>query len=328
MVKYQSRFQMMGTFIDLVIYHYDGERLIKEIYHLLNNFSERFTVNQSESELMAINKNSGIAPVPVKRDIFQLIKTAKVISEERINPFNIAIGPLVKTWRIGFKDARVPTQEEIAAKLSLVAPENIILDEQALSVYLNQSGMEIDLGAIAKGYFADEIKKRLINYGVESGFINLGGNVLTIGHPPDSPHQAWTVGIQHPLANRGTIIRAISLKGASIVTSGINERFFHANGQLYHHLLDSGTGMPIATDIASISIVSQNSVDGEIWSTAGFLSTVTDSIGYLNKQDNIEAVVISKNGSIHLTRGLADNGSYIYPVNQTSLVSERVSLER
>ena len=70
MVKYQSRLQMMGTFIDLVIYHQDGERLIKEIYHLLNKFSERFTVNQPESELMTINKNAGIAPVVVEHDLF------------------------------------------------------------------------------------------------------------------------------------------------------------------------------------------------------------------------------------------------------------------
>ncbi len=319
MVKFQSRFQMMGTFIDLLIYHRDGEKLIKDTYHQLNKYSERFTVNQPGSELMTVNKNAGIAPVPVEHDLFQLIKMAKTISEDRVNPFNIAIGPLVKTWRIGFKDARVPAQEDISKKLSLVEPENIILDDQKQSVYLSQPGMEIDLGAIAKGYFADEIKKRLINNGVESGFINLGGNVLTIGHSPDNPHQAWTVGIQNPLADRGTIIRAISLKGASIVTSGINERFFHTNGQLYHHLLDSQTGMPISTDIASITIVSPHSVDGEIWSTAGFLSTVTDSICYLNKQDNIEAVVISKSGSIHLTDGLADDGSYIYPVNQSHL---------
>jgi thiamine biosynthesis lipoprotein len=312
MVKYQSRFQMMGTFIDLMIYHRDGEKLIKEIYHLLNKYSERFTVNKPESELMAINRKSGISPVPVERDLFQLIKTAKAISEEHVNPFNIAIGPLVKTWRIGFKDARVPTQEEISLKLSLVEPQNIILDEQDWSVYLSQPEMEIDLGAIAKGYFADEIKKKLTNYGVKSGFINLGGNVLTIGHSPDNTQQAWTVGIQDPLASRETIIRAILLKDASVVTSGINERFFQANGQLYHHLLDSLTGMPISTDIASITIISQHSIDGEIWSTAGFLSTVIDSICYLNKQDNIEAVVISKNGSIHLTHGLADNGSYIY----------------
>lgn len=315
MVKCQSRFQMMGTFIDVLIYHDDGEKLIKEIYHLLSQFSERFTVNQPESELMTINNNAGIAPVAVKRDLFQLIKAAKAISQAAVNPFNIAIGPLVKTWRIGFKDAKVPTQEEIAAKLSLVDPENIILDEQQQSVYLSKPEMEIDLGAIAKGYFADEIKKKLINHGVESGFISLGGNVQTIGYSPESDQQAWTVGIQDPLADRGSIIRAIPLKDASIVTSGINERFFHANGQLYHHLLDSYTGMPIATEIASITIISPHSVDGEIWSTAGFLAKVTDSIGYLNKQDNIEAVVISKNGSIHLTRGLSDNGSYIYPVN-------------
>lgn len=165
--------------------------------------------------------------------------------------------------------------------------------------------------------------------GVKSGIINLGGNVLTIGHSPDNPQQVWMAGIQNPLAPRGSVIRAIPLKDTSIVTSGINERFFHANGQLYHHLLDSLTGMPISTDIASITIISQHSVDGEIWSTAGFLSTVADSICYLNKQDNIEVVIISKNGTVHLTHGLADNGSYIYPTNQTlSLLSGKASYRK
>lgn len=96
-----------------------------------------------------------------------------------------------------------------------------------------------------------------------------------------------------------------------MVTSGINERFFEANGQRYHHLLDTQTGMPISTDIASITIISKHSIDGEIWSTAGFLSCTHDAICYLNQQTDIEAVVISKNDQIHVTDGLIDDGVHI-----------------
>jgi thiamine biosynthesis lipoprotein len=312
MHKYQTRFQMMGTFIDLVIYHPNGEQLIKDAYLQLYQYNQRFTVNQPDSELMCVNKNAGVMPVIVQADLFQLIKKAKAISIDLKNPFNIAIGPLVKAWRIGFKNAKVPAREEIHAKLSLVDPQNIVLNEQQRSVYLTKSNMEIDLGAIAKGYFADEVKKRLVKAGVEYGFINLGGNVLTIGHSPDNTNKAWNVGIQNPLAERGSVARVVALNGASMVTSGINERFLQANGQHYHHLLDSQTGMPIATDIASISIISKDSVDGEIWSTAGFLSSITDTISYLNQQAGIEAVVISKHGEIHITQGLIDDGGSIY----------------
>ncbi|NIY92118.1 FAD:protein FMN transferase [Vibrio diazotrophicus] len=312
MKKYQTRFQMMGTFIDLVIHHPDGEQLIKEAYLQLYQYNQRFTVNQNDSELMRVNRNAGIAPVVVQPDLFHLIKIAKTISVDPKNPFNIAIGPLVKTWSIGFKNAKVPQKDELSAKLCLTDPNNIILNEEDHSIYLTQPNMEIDLGAIAKGYFADEVKKKLVNAGVEHGFINLGGNVLTIGYSPNNTNQSWNVGIQNPFAQRGEVVRVVPLKGHSMVTSGINERFFEDNGQRYHHLLDAQTGMPISTDIASVTIISNRSVDGEIWSTAGFLERANDAILYLNQQVNIEAVVISKNGHIHITQGLADDGKCIF----------------
>ena len=312
MTKYHSRFQMMGTFIDLVVYHPDGERLIKDVYGQLSQYAQRFTVNQPNSELMRVNQHAGIAPVTVQPDLFRLIKAAKVVSEDIKNPFNIAIGPLVKTWRIGFKDAKVPAPAEIATKLALVDPKNIILNQQEHSVFLSQPNMEIDLGAIAKGFFADEIKKKLVSAGVEHGFISLGGNVLTIGYSPDNTNQAWNVGIQNPLAERGAIIRVVLLKDASMVTSGINERFFAANGQRYHHLLDSRTGMPIVTDIASLTIISEHSIAGEIWSTAGFLTSMADALDYLNQQHGIEAVAVSTSGRVCVTAGLIDAGDSIF----------------
>lgn len=311
MTKYQTRFQMMGTFIDLVVYHRDGEQLIKTAYRQLAGYAERFTANQPDGELMRINQSAGIAPVPVEADLFHLVKVGKAISQERNNPFNIAIGPLVKLWRIGFKDAKVPSAAEISARLALVDPDHIVLDEQEQTVFLRQPGMEIDLGAIAKGYFADQIKKTLVSAGVEHGFISLGGNVVTIGCSPINANRAWNVGIQNPLAERGTIIRAVPLNNASMVTSGINERFFEANGQRYHHLLDTQTGMPVTTDIASVTIISQHSIDGEIWSTAGFLSSIEDAMHYLCQQSSIEAVVVVKNGTVQVTDGLFDQGRYI-----------------
>ena len=311
MIKYHSRFQMMGTFIDLVVYHPAGEQLIKDAYSQLAQYAQRFTVNQPGSELMGINRHAGIAPVAVQPDLFELINIARAISLDSTNPFNIAIGPLVKAWRIGFNDATVPAREDILAALALVDPNNIVLNEQEHSVFLSKPGMEIDLGAIAKGYFADQIKQTLVNAGVEHGFISLGGNVLTIGHSPDNANQAWNVGIQNPLAQRGAIIRAVPLRGAAMVTSGINERFFYANGQRYHHLLDGRTGMPVTTDIASMTIISAHAMAGDIWSTAGFLPTTADAIDYLNQQAGIEAVAVSMHGEVRVTRGLIDNGSTI-----------------
>ncbi|MDE1223567.1 FAD:protein FMN transferase [Vibrio aestuarianus] len=306
MKSYSARFEMMGTFIDLVVHHQNGEQLIKDAYIQLKDYATRFTVNQADSELMRVNLNAGIAPIVVAPDLFELIKLGKHYSEDVSTPFNIAIGPLVKTWRIGFQEATVPSQDVINEKLALVDPTQIILNEQELSVFLSQKGMEIDLGSIAKGYFADQVMQKLTEAGVDNGYISLGGNVLTIGHSPNNPNNAWNVGIQNPLSQRGDVIRIVPLQGMSMVTSGINERFFESNGQRYHHLLDGKTGMPISTDIASLTIVSKKSVDGEIWSTAGFLPSASQSIGYLNTIEGIEAIAVSIDGDVLTTNGLVD----------------------
>lgn len=306
MKSYSARFEMMGTFIDLVVHHQNGEQLIKDAYIQLKDYATRFTVNQADSELMRVNLNAGIAPIVVAPDLFELIKLGKHYSEDVSTPFNIAIGPLVKTWRIGFQEATVPSQDVINEKLALVDPTQIILNEQELSVFLSQKGMEIDLGSIAKGYFADQVMQKLTEAGVDNGYISLGGNVLTIGHSPNNPNNAWNVGIQNPLSQRGDVIRIVPLQGMSMVTSGINERFFESNGQRYHHLLDGKTGMPISTDIASLTIVSKKSVDGEIWSTAGFLPSTSQSISYLNTIEGIEAIAVSIDGDVLTTNGLVD----------------------
>lgn len=306
MKSYSARFEMMGTFIDLVVHHQNGEQLIKDTYLQLKDYATRFTVNQADSELMRVNRNAGIAPIVVAPDLFGLIKLGKHYSEDVSTPFNIAIGPLVKTWRIGFQEATVPSQDVINEKLALVDPTQIILNEQQYSVFLSQKGMEIDLGSVAKGYFADQVMQKLIEAGVDNGFISLGGNVLTIGHSPNNPNQAWNVGIQNPLSKRGDVIRIVPLQGMSMVTSGINERYFESNGQRYHHLLDGKTGMPISTDIASLTIISKHSVDGEIWSTAGFLPSTSQSISYLNTIEGIEAIAVSIDGNVLTTNGLVD----------------------
>ena len=309
---FKTRFPMMGTFIDLVVYHDRGEDLIKECYLQLQEFTQRFTVNQAQSELMRVNNHAGIRPVRVKPDLYALIKKSKSISVDPLNPFNVAIGPLVKAWHIGFKDAKFPTDAELAEKLQLVDPSKIILDDDYQSVYLSQVGMQIDLGAIAKGYFADRIKDFLTANGVEHGFINLGGNVLTIGYSPENISQTWNVGIQNPLAtSRGDICRVVPLRDYSMVTSGINERYFEYNGQRYHHLLDGQKGRPISSNIASVTIISKLSVDGEIWSTAGFLPSIDDALFYLNHQVDIEAVLISNQGKVFITNGLTDNGRVV-----------------
>ena len=230
--------QMMGTTIDILIDSDTPKEHIAEVCHLLELYKNRFSANDADSELMVINDNSSIAPVTVHQDLFNLIAIGKKHSLATPSNLNIAIGPLVQSWRIGFDDANVPSPQKIQKALALSKPENIILDATKQSVFLSQKGMKIDLGALAKGYIADKIMDYLKSEKVTSAMINLGGNVLVYGDNPRNDNGIWRIGIQNPQKSRGNHIGILTLKNQSAVTSGIYERRLKVGNKEYHHIFD------------------------------------------------------------------------------------------
>lgn len=291
----------MGTHIVLSIEHPQADRLLKNADQLLEDFETRFSANDPSSLLMEINKNAGIKAVNVDEDLFDLIKIGMEHSLSEDNTLNIAIGPLVKLWKIGFEEAHVPAGEDIQEKLSLIDPKNITLNEETSSVYLEKKGMEIDLGAVAKGYFADQLKDYFIDNGVENGLIDLGGNVLTIGNNPKYEDGHWRVGIQNPTEKRGGLLAAVLVKDKSVVTSGIYERYLEMDGEKYHHIFDSKTGYPIDNKLASITIISDKSIDGELWTTLLFKKNTSEAVDYVETIPGIELIAISKDNDVSMT---------------------------
>lgn len=313
MEQAQRIIDTMGTIVTLSIYHENPDPLLDHAENMLADFNERFTTNADSSDLMQVNLASGKHPVKVDEDLFWLIKRAKEVSIASDGAFNLTIGPVVKLWHIGFDDADVPTDEEIQEKLALTDPEAVELNEEELTVYLKKSGMEIDLGAIAKGYFADLIKTYFLENGVESGIVDLGGNVLTIGSSPTREDGKWRIGIQNPFKNRNEVLAVAAIEDISIVTSGIYERHFEKEGKNYHHIIDSQTGYPTENDLASVSIFSKESIDGEIWTTVMFVKNAEDAIAEISKLSHLGGIVISKAGKMYMTANLSEMVEIVKP---------------
>ena len=299
--------KMMGTIIDILIESDTPEKHINDVCHLLTIYKNRFSANDADSELMVINNSSGIAPVSVHPDLFELTQLGKTHSLTHPGNLNIAIGPLVQSWRIGFDDARVPSPQKIQKALALSKPENIILDATKQSVFLSQKGMKIDLGALAKGYIADKIMDYLKSEKVTSAMINLGGNVLVYGDNPRNDKGIWRIGIQNPQKPRGNHIGILTLKNHSVVTSGIYERRLKVGNKEYHHIFDQETGYPIETEMASLTIVSDLSVDCEIWTTRLFGLPVMQALATIQATPRIEGILITKDNRLALTNGLRSN---------------------
>lgn len=175
--------------------------------------------------------------------------------------------------------------------------------------------MEIDLGALAKGYFADLIKEFFLSKGVQSGMINLGGNVLLVGDHPENPGGFWRVGVQDPEQHRNHLSGIIQFQDGSVVTSGIYERQFEYEDKSYHHIFDPQTGYPVESDIAGLTIVSKSSLVGEIYTSLYFNRSSNDLLNQLSSVVGIEAVVIRKDGQVLLTEGMKP---FYTPVTQVA----------
>lgn len=295
--------RLMGTVIDLLIEDDGAEERMDEVVKQLKIYEHRFSANSPNSELMAINKQAGIKAVRVHPELFELIRIGKAHSCASGSHLNIAIGPLVQTWRIGFSDARVPSDDEIKQLLRLTDPQDIILDEENQTVFLKQKGMLIDLGSLAKGYIADLIIKYLKSKGVKRALVNLGGNIIGL-NTAHFKEDYWKIGIQNPVLPRDHYVTVLKISNQSVVTSGIYERHLEKDGKSYHHILDPETGYPITTDVASLTIQSNNSVDGEIWTTRLYGKQSDDIVSRIDQEAGIEGLVITKDGYITYSHGL------------------------
>jgi thiamine biosynthesis lipoprotein len=177
----------------------------------------------------------------------------------------------------------------------------LLLDEKNCTAYLKKEGQAIDLGGIAKGYAADEVKRILMQYKVNNALINLGGNIITIG--TNQEIAPWRIGIQNPLAARGQYIGTLLSTNQTIVTSGSNEQFFIKDGVRYHHILSPHTGYPVNNGLLSVTAICECSTDADALTTALFVSNIKDANSLLMNL-NAQAIFVMENSDVFMTEGL------------------------
>jgi thiamine biosynthesis lipoprotein len=215
--------------------------------------------------------------------------------------FDPSIGPIVKLWNIGMEGERVPENWEITAALPLVDWTAVRTDEKASTVYLERPGMRLDLGAIAKGYAADEISRILVERNVRAAIVDLGGNILAYGKKKDG--SPWRIGVQNPFSERGEYLGIVTIPGGTVVTSGIYERFFIQDGKRYHHILDTTTGRPVESDLVSVSVLAPSSIDADGLSTTLFALGREKGFALLKTLPGVEAIFVDAGKRLYFSPG-------------------------
>ncbi len=296
---------LLNTFITITLYDPAQQALLDECFERIETYEQRLSRTVESSEIARLNARKIDT---VSADTARLLEKALSFSNLSGGRFDITIEPIAALWNFSSSSPIRPDSEAIKAALLSVGYEHLSIDGQ--TVTFDRDDTRLDLGAIAKGFIADEIKAFLLDNGVEHGIIDLGGNILCIGDKPDGT--PYTVGIQDPDKSRGELLLTLSVSDCSVVTSGIYERCFEQDGKTYHHILDPDTGYPCDNELASVTILSEHSVDGDGYSTACMAMGLEKSRALINQTDGIDAVWVTKNGDIYYSEGLEERYTLSY----------------
>ena len=312
----------LNTAVQITIYDSQDKSLLDDCLALCDKYELIFSRTDEESELYKLNhriSDSAVSnqttetqPTPyqingttntwhISEDLAALLSEGLSITKESDGAFDIAIAPLTSLWDFTAEDPKVPDDADIQNALPQCSSDGVTIDGQDIT--LPSDDIQFDVGAIAKGYIADRLKDFLVKKGVNSAIINLGGNVLCIGSKPDGT--PFKVGIQKPFADRNETEAIMDITGKSVVSSGIYERCFKQDGKLYHHILNPKTGYPYDNGLISVTIISDQSVDGDALSTTCFALGLEDGLKFAEKK-GVQAVFITEDYELHYTDGFQD----------------------
>lgn len=276
----------------------------------LHSFYDIYHEYEGINNIKTVNDNAGLAPVSVSEEIIDLILYCKEIYELTDGRTNVAMGSVLSIWHDyrerGIEDpdkASLPTIEELSMAAEHTDINKVIVDEKANTLYLEDSDMSLDVGAVAKGYAVELVATELESEGASGYALSVGGNVRCIGEKANG--DPWEIGVQNPdLSSSQAYFAKVYLTDESLVTSGSYQRFYTVAKKNYHHIIDPQTLFP-KDEYASVSVISRDSGLGDALSTALFNMSYEEGSA-LAEKENVEAAWVYPDGSIKMTDGFEE----------------------
>lgn len=312
----KTYYEYFDTVTTLLTYSDDKENFDKSCdileeelakYHKLYNSYDDF---EGVNNFKTINDKAGIEPVKVDPEIIELIEYSKEMYDVTDGNINIAMGSLLGLWHeyreMSINDpskAAIPSEEELVAKSEHKNIDAIEIDKENSTVYINDPNVQIDIGAIGKGYATEKMANKLKENGFKRGILSVGGDDVIIGANPNSSNGAWKIAVQNPFLEdkENPYSSIVSVKNTSIVTSGDYQRFFTVDGKNYHHIIDPATKYP-SDKWKSVSVKADSIALADTLST--YLFIVDHETGLKKAKENgIEAYWIDPEGNEFKTDG-------------------------
>lgn len=290
----------MNTYMTFTVYGEDAQAALQEAEECIQQVEGLWSVTDEDSEIYQAN-HSGGQPVTVSEETAEIISFALEMAQRTGGALDPTIYPVLTAWGFTTDSKQVPSQQQIAQLLEQVGYDRIQINGSELTV---PDGMELDLGAVGKGYTADLVTEILRRHGVTSALISLGGNIQSIGSRPDGSD--WRLGIRAPWESGN--LGVLTVSDAAVVTSGGYENYFDdEQGNIYWHILDPSTGYPADSGLQSVTIVGREGRMCDALSTALFVMGAQSAEQYWRENGGFEMLLVTDSGEILITEGIAEN---------------------
>ena len=295
-------FFAMDTVMSITAYGDTDAQSVQDARTEIQRLEKLLSRTDADSQVSQINLHAGDGTwVSIDADLAGLLARAQSITELLPGSFDITIAPVMDAWGFTKEEQHVPTQQALDTAMALVDSQLLCVDTDTSSARLEASGMEIDLGAIAKGFAAGQAQQAICAAGTESAMLDLGGNVTVIGSKPDG--SAWRVAVKDP-QDTSNYLCVLTLEDVTASTSGGYERYFDENGVRYHHIIDPKTGYPADSGLLSVTVVSADPVLADALSTALFIEGTDAALDFWRSRDDFELVLCQSDGTVLVTEGL------------------------
>jgi FAD:protein FMN transferase len=298
--RFQFTRPAMGTAITITLYAPDlapARGAAAAAFQRIDALEDIMSDYQADSELMRLCDQPYGTPVPVSKDLFDVLQRAQKVSRLSDGAFDVTIGPYVRLWRFARKRKVLPTPAEIAAARAAVGWQKLRLEARARTVTLLVPNMRLDLGSIGKGYAADQAMKVLQSKGIDRALVAASGDIA-IGNPPPG-QRGWKIGIAALGQTTNQPARTVLLHNAGISTSGDTEQFIEINGVRYSHIVDPTTGLGLTNRIQATVIGSDATTTDTLDTTLSLLG-VKRGLALADALPHIAALIVTKDdGQLH-----------------------------
>lgn len=288
---------LMGSRFDITIVAKDSvtaEMYIDEAAAEITRIENLISDWKADSQVSEVNRQAGISPVKVDREVLELTQRALQISKITNGAFDISFAAMDKIWKFDGSMTQMPTPEEIKKSIEKVGHRNIVTDSVASTIFLKLPGMKIGFGSIGKGYAADKARELMEAKGVASGIINASGDMSTWGVQPDGSD--WNIGITNPF-DTGKLIAVIPLRRKAVTTSGTYEKFVEFSGVRYSHIINPATGYP-ATGVSSVTVFGPSAEMANGFSTSIIVLGKKAGLELINQYPEYSCMIITDKGKI------------------------------